>query len=133
VPVVPDRAADLLRAVTNRLSERIRAEQATTGRAVNSVRRDEIAEELLAEELEAIARAELAGGRPMPTAEMEAAWAKHARDHLVGLQGLQPYLDLPDVENINILGHDKVFLRLAGNRRERGPWRWQRPTRSSSS
>jgi Flp pilus assembly CpaF family ATPase len=38
------------------------------------------------------------------------------------MRGLQPYLDLPDVENIDILAHDRIFLRLGGNRREVGQW-----------
>ena len=70
--------------------------------------------------MEAFARAELSAGRRMPTAEAEAAWAKNVRDHLFGLGGLQPYLDMEDVENINAIGCDRVFLRRTGNRREAG-------------
>lgn len=112
----------LVRAVTARLTTQVRSEEASTGTPVHAARRDEIAETLLAEELEAFASAELAAGRAMPPAHVEAAWTQQARDHLFGFGGLQRYLDMPDVENINIHGHDRVFLRLTGNRRTRGAW-----------
>ncbi|ACU75732.1 type II secretion system protein E [Catenulispora acidiphila DSM 44928] len=112
----------LVKAVTARMTAQIRVEESATGRVVDAERRDQIAEVILAEELEAIAHAELSAGRPMPTAEAEADLARRARNHLFGLGGFQPYLELDDVENINILGHDKVFLRLTGNRRVRGEW-----------
>lgn len=115
-------ATMLVRNVRARQSEQLRLEKAANGGPVDKRRRDEIAEAFLAEELEAYARAELAAGRPMPDAESERAWAKEARNHLFGLGGLQPYLDMEDVENINIHGHDRVFLRLTGNRRVRGKW-----------
>ncbi|WP_228559953.1 CpaF family protein [Catenulispora pinisilvae] len=121
-PPDPAVVARLVEAVRARLTVEVQAEQSGTGSPVEAARRDEITETLLAEELEALASAELAAGRPMPTAQTEAAWAKAARDHLFGLGGLQRYLDLPDVENINVHAFDKVFLRLTGNRRERGAW-----------
>ena len=113
---------DLVRAVASRLSEQIRVEEVRTGSLVDAERSQTMAEALLAEELEAQARRHLEAGRRMPSAETEAAWAQHVRNHLFGLGGLQPYLDMEDVENINIHGHDKVFLRLTGNRRQRGAW-----------
>ena len=116
-------ATILVRKVRLRQSEQLRIEEAGNGGPIDRRRRDEIAETFLAEELEAYAHAELAAGRPMPDAATERAWAKEARDHLFGLGGLQPYLDMADdVENINIHGHDQVFLRLTGNRRVRGEW-----------
>lgn len=108
--------------VRSRLSSAVRAEELATSVPVSPGRSDELAEALLAEELEAFARAELSAGRRMPTAEAEAAWAKTVRDHLFGLGGLQPYLDMEDVENINVIGCDRVFLRRTRNRRERGAW-----------
>lgn len=108
--------------VRSRLSSAVRAEELATGMPVSPGRSDELAEALLAEELEAFARAELSAGRRMPSAEAEAVWAKAVRDHLFGLGGLQPYLDMEDVENINVIGCDRVFLRRTGNRREPGAW-----------
>jgi len=118
----PQMVARLVESVRARLSPQVHEEESRTGALVDAVRRDEMTEALLAEELEALASAELAAGRPMPTAQMEAAWAKAARDHLFGLGGLQRYLDMPDVENINVHAYDRVFLRLTGNRRVRGAW-----------
>jgi pilus assembly protein CpaF len=118
----PKVVAGLVEAVRARLSPQVHEEESRTGAPVDAARRDEITEALLAEELEALAGAELSAGRPMPTAQVEAAWAKAARDYLFGLGGLQRYLDMPDVENINVHAYDKVFLRLTGNRRVRGAW-----------
>jgi Flp pilus assembly CpaF family ATPase len=118
----PAVADDLVRTVATRLAEQIRTEESHSGLPVDGGRRQGIVESLLAEELEALASRHLAAGQAMPTAQMEAAWAQHARNHLFGLGGLQPYLDMDDVENINIHGYDKVFLRLTGNRRQRGAW-----------
>jgi pilus assembly protein CpaF len=112
----------LVEAVRARLTVQVHEEESRTGTLVEAARRDEMTEALLAAELEALASAELSAGRPMPTAQVEAAWAKAARDHLFGLGGLQRYLDMPDVENINVHAYDKVFLRLTGNRRVRGAW-----------
>ncbi|MBS2545356.1 CpaF family protein [Catenulispora sp. NL8] len=118
----PDVAPTLIRNVRNRLREQVRVEEAAIDGHIDKRRRDEIAEAFLGEELEAYARSELAAGRPLPDAESERSWAKEARNHLFGLGGLQPYLDMPDVENINTHGCDKIFLRLSGNRRARGEW-----------
>ena len=118
----PEVVGRLVGAVTSRLTAQIRSEEMRTGHPVQPARRDEIAEELLAEELETLAGAELAAGRPIPSAQTEAAWAKGARDYLFGLGGLQRYLDTPEVENINVHAPDQVFLRLTGNRREVGKW-----------
>ena len=118
----PRVVAGLVEAVRARLTVQVHEEELRTGTKVEAARRDELTEALLAEELESLADAELAAGRPMPTAQVEAGWAKAARDHLFGLGGLQRYLDMPDVENINVHAYDKVFLRLTGNRRVRGAW-----------
>jgi len=70
-PVVPapdpQVVADLVEAVRARLSPQVHAEESRTGVPVEAARRDEMTEALLAEELEALAGAELAAGRPMPT------------------------------------------------------------------
>lgn len=107
-------------AVKARLSVVVRAEEQAIGRSVTTQRSDELAEALLDEELEAFARAELSAGRRLPDADAEAALAKTARDHLFGLGGLQAYLEREDVENISLVGCDRVFLQLTDNRRERG-------------
>ena len=118
----PDHAAalEITAAVKARLSVVVRAEELTIGRTVTTERSDELAEALLDEELEAFARAELSAGRKLPGADAEAVLAKTARDHLFGLGGLQAYLERDDVENISVVGCDRVFLQLTGNRRVRG-------------
>lgn len=118
----PDHAAalEITAAVKTRLSAVVHAEEVATGRSVTTQRSDELAEALLEEELEAFACAELSAGRRLPDAGAEAALAKTARDHLFGLGGLQAYLERDDVENISLIGCDRVFLQLTDNRRERG-------------
>ncbi|MEY9858528.1 pilus assembly protein CpaF [Catenulispora sp. GAS73] len=125
----PDHAAalEITAAVKARLSVVVRAEELATGRSVTTERSDELAEALLEEEVEAFARAELSAGRKLPGADAEAALAKTARDHLFGLGGLQAYLERDDVENISLIGCDRVFLQLTDNRRERG----ERPVAAS--
>jgi len=132
VPVIPSQnsgasappdheaALEITAAVKARLSVVVRAEEVATGRSVSSERSDELAEALLEEELEAFARAELSAGRKLRGADAEAALAKTARDHLFGLGRLQAYLERDDVENISLVGCDRVFLQLTDNRRGRG-------------
>ncbi|WP_239340891.1 CpaF family protein, partial [Frankia sp. CiP3] len=55
----------------------------------------------------------------LPSAEVEAQVHQAVLDGLFGLAGLQPLLDDPDIENININGADQVFVRYADGRRER--------------
>lgn len=77
---------------------------------------------LCAQELQAEAATALAAGLPSPRREVTDLVAKSVADRLLGLGGLQPYLELPGVEDIDILGHDRVFVKYPGKRRERGAW-----------
>jgi len=72
--------------------------------------------------LDAFARAEVSGGRtpPSPVDEEEISAGIHAA--LFGVGRLQPLLDDPDVENIDINGFDNVFVQYAdGREARRGP------------
>jgi pilus assembly protein CpaF len=74
------------------------------------------ARSLIVQVLESHARAEIAEGRtPLsPEQEESAAAAIHAA--LFGVGRLQPLLDDPDVENIDINGCDRVFVGYADGR-----------------
>ncbi len=105
--------------VARRLSLTVRAEQDRTGAAVPSARRRELAEELIAAEVRIRLSAVRQSSAP-GLADEAAVLEKSVTDALCAMGGLQPYLDMPDVENINATGHDQVFLRFADGRRERG-------------
>lgn len=88
----------------------------------NSEGRRAAVERLCAQELQAEAAAALAAGVPSPRREVTELVAKSVADRLLGLGGLQPYLELDGVEDIDVLGHDVVFVKYPGKRRERGIW-----------
>ena len=71
--------------------------------------------------LEAHARTEISAGRtpPGPSEEEELAEGIHAARYGVGR--LQPLLDDPEVENIDINGFDHVFVSYANGEEKRLP------------
>jgi pilus assembly protein CpaF len=66
--------------------------------------------------LDAYARAEIAAGRTPPTGEEEEELAAGIHAALYGVGRLQPLLDDPDVENVDINGCDHVFVQYADGR-----------------
>ncbi|MEV7177825.1 ATPase, T2SS/T4P/T4SS family [Kitasatospora sp. NPDC093679] len=65
-------------------------------------------------------RAQAAAGLGVPSAEDEAALAEAVHASLFGAGPLQPLLEHPDIENIDIQG-DRTFVTYAGGRKERLP------------
>lgn len=111
--------------VSSRLRERLRAvlgdRLPSRAEAAGPERRREIAREVIAEAIEAHAGAELMANRPLPTSEVEQQVSNDILDELFGLAGLQPVLDDPRVENINVNGFDKAFVRYADGTRAQLP------------
>jgi pilus assembly protein CpaF len=70
--------------------------------------------------LDGYAREEVTAGRKPPSQEEEAALAEGIHAALFGVGRLQPLLDDPTVENIDINGCDNVFIGYADGREERG-------------
>ena len=66
--------------------------------------------------LDAYAREEIRAGRTPPAQEEEAQLADGIHAALFGVGRLQPLLDDPDVENIDINGCDQVFIGYADGR-----------------
>jgi pilus assembly protein CpaF len=66
------------------------------------------------------ARQEVSAGRKPPTQDEELALAEGVHAALFGVGRLQPLLDDPMVENIDINGYDNVFIGYADGREERG-------------
>ncbi|MGH8824302.1 MAG: CpaF family protein [Jiangellaceae bacterium] len=68
--------------------------------------------------LDAYARSEIAAGRTPPTSEYEEDLAAGIHAALYGVGRLQPLLDHPDVENVDINGCDRVFVQYADGRED---------------
>ena len=81
----------------------------------------QFARAVIARVLENHARAEISAGRtpPSPTEEEELAEGIHAA--LYGVGRLQPLLDDPEVENVDINGCDHVFVGYANGEEKRLP------------
>ncbi len=105
--------------VARRLSLTVRAEQDRTGAVVPPARRRELAEDLIAAEVR-IRLSTVQQAASPGAAEHAVALEKAVTDALCAMGGLQPYMDMADVENINATGYDQVFLRFSDGRRERG-------------
>jgi Flp pilus assembly CpaF family ATPase len=71
--------------------------------------------------LESYGRAELAAGRVPPDAAEEEELADGIHAALYGVGRLQPYLDDPLVENIDVNGCDRVFVQYADGREAKLP------------
>jgi pilus assembly protein CpaF len=80
----------------------------------------QLASELLARALERYAHERLAGGQPPLDAADEDALIDAVKALLFGLGRLQPYLDDPHIENINVNGCDQVFLKYGDGSKRRG-------------
>ena len=86
----------------------------------------EYARVLIDEELRAYAAREAAADRPLLTADEELEYGKAVHDALFGLGPLQQLVDDPSIENININGHDGVWIKYASTPGSfaRGRQRW---------
>lgn len=71
--------------------------------------------------LDGYAREEVRAGRTPPSPEEETALAEGVHAALFGVGRLQPLLDDPDIENIDVNGCDRVFIGYADGREELGP------------
>lgn len=113
--------SELRTRVASALGERVRAEEVSEGRPVPLGRRRELVEELVEAALEHRARQDLAAGRAVLGAADESAVVRDVIDAFFGMAGLQPLLNDPQIENINVNGFDRVFVRYADGRRAQMP------------
>lgn len=81
----------------------------------------QFARAVIARVLDSYAREEMAAGRTPPTPQDEEEISSGIHAALYGVGRLQPLLDDPDVENIDINGYDHVFVQYADGREERLP------------
>lgn len=112
-------AVRLLRAQVADQLTRQRQEDALAGVPPMSAEDErQYARAVIGQVLDGHARAELAAGRRPPEPEQELELAEGIHAALYGVGRLQPLLDDPRVENIDINGCDRVFVGYADGREE---------------
>ncbi|MBB5074854.1 CpaF family protein [Nonomuraea endophytica] len=102
--------------VGDRLAHQRRIDQANGLPAMTGEDERQFARALISQVLEEHARGEIGMGRTPPTIEEEEGLAAGIHAALFGVGRLQPLLDDTEVENIDINGHDKVFVSYADGR-----------------
>jgi pilus assembly protein CpaF len=88
---------------------------------VESGERRQLAVRLAAEITRAHTEAELMANRSLLDDEIEQRVVTEVLDETFGMAGLQPLLDNPQIENINVNGYDRVFVRYADGSRAQMP------------
>nr|WSX78987.1 ATPase, T2SS/T4P/T4SS family [Streptomyces sp. NBC_00899] len=100
----------------DRIAEQRRLDQVAGEIAMSAEDERQFARAIIAQILEDYARAEITVGRTPPDAVAEEAYAAAVHAALFGVGRLQPLLDDPEVENIDINGCDQVFVGYADGR-----------------
>jgi len=100
----------------DRISEQRRIDQASKTMPMSNEDERQFARAIIAQILEDYARAEITVGRTPPDANAEEAYAAAVHAALFGVGRLQPLLDDPEVENIDINGCDQVFVGYSDGR-----------------
>ena len=103
------------REVSDALAIRLRETPVNDPRA-----RRELARSLLSEVLVARSRARVHAGQPPWTVDEEFGLADAVMDAIFGMGRLQPLIDDPAIENIEVTGHDQVWISYADGREVRG-------------
>ena len=118
----PRRAVDwaLVRAFRQQVADQL-AERIEQHDAVSEQAHRDLGRVLIAETLRSHADALITRGAGVFDAAEERALASAVFDAMFGLGRLQPLVDDPDVENIEITGCDRVWLQYADGRLEAGP------------
>jgi Flp pilus assembly CpaF family ATPase len=113
---------DLVRRLRGRVAERLneqRRRDELAGRAPMSGEDErQFARSLIVQVLEDFARTEISEGRVPPSPDDEETTAAAIHAALFGVGRLQPLLEDPDVENIDINGCDQVFVGYSDGREE---------------
>lgn len=104
----------------DRIAEQRRQDQVSGVTPMSTEDERQYARAVIAQILEEYARAEINAGRTPLDAETEEAYAAAVHAALFGVGRLQPLLDDPEVENIDINGCDQVFVGYSDGREERG-------------
>jgi Flp pilus assembly CpaF family ATPase len=100
----------------DRIAEQRRIDQVSNTVPMSGEDERQFARAIIAQILEDYARAEITIGRTPPDAQAEEAYAAAVHAALFGVGRLQPLLDDPEVENIDINGCDQVFVGYSDGR-----------------
>lgn len=114
----PTTIEDLRTRVLAKLAERQRANQVAGSPTLRGSDEQALGRQLIADVLDAQARAALAAGRQVRSPEEDDGLAQAVFDSLFRLGRLQRLLDDSSIENINANGCDDVWVRYADGRRE---------------
>ena len=106
--------------VGDRLAQQRRADAAQGMVAMSGEDERQFARALIGQVLEEFARGEVTAGRRPPNAEEEEALAAGVHAARFGVGRLQPLLENPQIENIDINGCDRVFIGYANGLEEMG-------------
>ena len=104
--------------VADRLNQQRRSDEVLGRSPMSPEDERQYARSLVVQVLEDHARAEISLGRTPPSVEVEEALASAIHAALFGVGRLQPLLQDPDVENVDINGCDRVFVGYADGREE---------------
>lgn len=104
----------------DRIAEQRRLDQVNGVTPMSTEDERQYARAVIAQILEEYARSEINAGRTPLDAETEEQYAAAVHAALFGVGRLQPLLDDPEVENIDINGCDQVFVGYADGREVRG-------------
>lgn len=99
------------------LPQRVDAQQRRTGTPVTREARRELARGILDEAVRAHSENELMANRPLVGRDVEQRVITEVINELFGMAGLQPLLDDPTVETINVNRYDRVFVQYNDGRR----------------
>lgn len=104
--------------VADRLNQQRRRDEVAGRRQMSAEDERQFARSIIIQVLEDHARAEISRGTTPPDAAQEEHIAAAIHAALFGVGRLQPLLDNPDVENVDINGCDQVFVGYADGREE---------------
>ena len=111
-----DEASELRALASKRFSER-----AAQSPFVDETSRQELGRAVIMEVVQEATEARFAAHGSVSSAAAQDALAQAVFDLMFGLGRLQPLVDRADVENIIVVGHDRVFLDLVGGEKVPGP------------
>jgi pilus assembly protein CpaF len=104
--------------VGDRIAEQRRVDQLSGLGAMSPQDERQFARAVIGQVLSEHAHTEMTSGRRPPSAEEDEALAAGIHAALFGVGRLQPLLDDPEIENIDVNGCDRVFVQYSNGREE---------------
>jgi Flp pilus assembly CpaF family ATPase len=104
--------------VGDRIAEQRRVDQLSGLPAMSPQDERQFGRAVIGQVLSEHAHSEMTSGRRPPSAEEEEALAGGVHAALFGVGRLQPLLDDPEIENIDVNGCDRVFVQYSNGREE---------------